>query len=134
MAGRVAGFLGLFLLAALTACIAEGPNDYAPKPVHASGKGVTACVLPEYPAAMLQKSRSGDVAVVVVVDKTGKPIEFAIPKSTDIAFFKAVKLVMPQWRFEPIIKDGKPLEKGAVFLRFTFTYDAKNPSVSYKVR
>lgn len=80
-------------------------------------------VKPAYPPALKSSGISGEVWAQFVVDETGRVDmrTFKALKSPDPQFTAAVKAVLPKWRLDPAIKQGKKVkqvvQQGFVFGR-----------------
>ena len=61
-----------------------------------------------YPADARDKKIEGDVVVEVIVDTEGKVAGAQIKKSVTPALDKAALTAARQWKFEPLVVDGKP--------------------------
>ncbi|MFT4198633.1 MAG: energy transducer TonB [Pseudoxanthomonas sp.] len=80
-------------------------RERAPQPI-ASSK-----VLPRYPASALRVGEGGTAVVDVVVGTDGVPVDVSIDarsgnRDLDRAALQAVR----QWRFQPALHDGKPVQ------------------------
>ena len=68
---------------------------------------------PAYPPALKSSGISGEVWAQFVVDETGRVDmrTFKALKSADPQFTAAVKAVLPKWRLDPAIKQGKKVKQ-----------------------
>jgi len=82
-------------------------------------------VKPAYPAALKSSGISGDVWAEFVVDETGHVDmqTFKSLNSPDPQLTAAAKAVLPQWRFDPAIRQGKRVRQ-VVQQAFEFTPDS----------
>ena len=65
--------------------------------------------VPEYPEAARRGGIEGVVALVVVVDKSGRVIELR-PLSGPQVLLEAAEKAVQQWRFAPFLVGGEPVE------------------------
>ena len=68
---------------------------------------------PQYPAALKRAGISGEVWAQFVVDTTGRVDmrTFKALKSSGLEFTAAVKAVLPTWRLDPAIRQGKKVKQ-----------------------
>jgi TonB family protein len=68
---------------------------------------------PRYPAALKKAGISGEVWAQFVVDTTGRVDmrTFKALKSSGLEFTAAVKAVLPTWRLDPAIRQGKKVKQ-----------------------
>lgn len=68
---------------------------------------------PRYPAALKRSGISGEVWAQYVVDTTGRVDmrTFKVLKSPGLEFTAAVKAVLPTWRLDPAIRQGKKVKQ-----------------------
>jgi protein TonB len=78
------------------------PPDRAPKPIFAPN--------PVYPPEDLEARIRGLVVLRVLVSKTGIPLEVAVEKRGRGHLTEAAVKAVRTWRFEPGVKDGRPME------------------------
>ena len=83
----------------LDAAFSLAEIDQRPRPVFQAQ--------PLYPAQMRGRKVEGTVAVIFVVDATGKVVDPRIEKSSHPAFEKPALDAVRQWKFEPAIKGGQ---------------------------
>ena len=76
-------------------------------------------VEPEYPEYARKKKLSATVEVRMVVDEAGVPQNIAVIKPLGNGFDEATIAAVNQWRFEPAMRDGKPV---AVSLQSEVTF------------
>lgn len=74
---------------------------------------------PEYPHELLVAGIEGTVVVDFTVNKKGKVVQPVIMQSHGDEFDRASLACIKRWRFEPILKDGKPTDAR---LRQTFEF------------
>lgn len=65
---------------------------------------------PEYPQDLLDAGIEGTVIIDFTVNKKGKVVEPLIVQSQGEEFDKASLACIKRWRFQPILKDGKPID------------------------
>lgn len=65
---------------------------------------------PEYPQDLLDAGIEGTVIIDFTVNKKGKVVEPLIVQSQGEEFDKASLACIKRWRFQPILKDGKPVD------------------------
>ena len=65
---------------------------------------------PVYPAELARKSMEGTVYILFVVDKTGRPRDLKIQKTTHPAFNEPALKAVKQWKFEPGKRKGQPVQ------------------------
>jgi TonB family protein len=65
---------------------------------------------PEYPQDLLDAGIEGTVIIDFTVNKKGKVVEPLIVQSQGEEFDKASLASIKRWRFQPILKDGKPVD------------------------
>jgi TonB family protein len=72
-----------------------------------------ASVKPRYPAALKSSGVGGEVWAQYVVDESGRVDmrKFKALKSSAPEFTAAVKEVLPTWRFEPAVKQGRKVKQ-----------------------
>lgn len=68
-------------------------------------------VMPKYPASALRSGETGTVLVLATIDRNGVPTDVSLDdrsgnRDLDRSALQAVR----QWRFQPALKDGKPVE------------------------
>jgi TonB family protein len=66
-------------------------------------------VEPEYPRAAREKRVQGSVILNVIVGKDGS-VEQLIPVTGDSELAPAAAAAVRQWRFKPLVRNGKPIE------------------------
>ena len=66
-------------------------------------------VEPEYPRAAREKRVQGSVVLNVIVSKDGS-VEQLVPVTGDSELAPAAAAAVRQWRFKPLVRDGKPIE------------------------
>lgn len=65
---------------------------------------------PEYPQKLLDAGIEGTVTIDFTVNKKGKVVQPLIVQSQGEEFDKASLACIKRWQFQPILKDGKPIE------------------------
>jgi TonB family protein len=79
---------------------------------------------PKYPAAALAAHQSGKIVLKVSVDAQGNPqsavVDTAEPPEAETIFGDTAIASVMQWRFNPGVRDGKPVG-GDVLVPFTFS-------------
>jgi protein TonB len=65
---------------------------------------------PLYPFDMRQKNVEGIVYVLFVVDQEGRVVNPTVEKSTHRAFEKPAIDAVRQWKFEPAVRNGRPVK------------------------
>jgi TonB family protein len=83
----------------------------------------TYCPMPEYSAEAREKKIEGDVSLEVTVGTDGKAHDIKITKTLFPSLDNKAVEVVKTWRFEPAMKDGKPVEKRTP-IRVAFLLDA----------
>lgn len=68
-------------------------------------------VMPKYPASALRSGDTGTVLVLATIDRNGVPTQVTLDdrsgnRDLDRSALQAVR----QWRFQPALRDGKPVE------------------------
>ncbi len=69
--------------------------------------------LPRYPATALRTGAEASVVLSIAVDANGVPTDIAVVErqgARDHALDRAAVETARQWRFEPAIRDGRPVE------------------------
>jgi TonB family C-terminal domain len=85
---------------------------------------------PAYPEDAFLHKQQGTVVLMVLVGKDGKPIRVKADPSTQAApsLVQAASDAAMQWRFDPEIRDGKPIESYAkVPVNFTLDNSREPP-------
>jgi len=82
--------------------------------VYKVGNGVSAPVplvrpQPAYDSADLARNVHGDVVLSVTVDPQGLPHDIHVLRPLDPAVDKKVMEALAKWKFQPGMKDGKPV-------------------------
>jgi TonB family protein len=65
---------------------------------------------PEYPESARQKGTEGIVLLRAVISQEGKPIGLKVLSSPDPELSKAATDAVTQWRYEPTLLNGEPIE------------------------
>lgn len=71
-------------------------------------------VPPQYPARALQRGRSGQVTLRFTIDVNGATKDIEVVESSSSVFEDAAVKALRQWRYVPLIEDGKPVERRGV--------------------
>lgn len=84
------------------------------EPVYDIGNGVSApklvkTVAAVYTADAMRRGVEGRVGLKCVVDRDGVPQQIAIVKPLDAELDEVAIKALAQWRFEPGMKDGRPV-------------------------
>jgi TonB family protein len=66
---------------------------------------------PVVPPVAASEGRPLEAVIAVTINKKGKPQNCAIESTNHPAFGQAALQAAKQWRFEPILENGKPVEK-----------------------
>jgi len=82
---------------------------------------------PVYPPAQLQSGASAVVALVLTLDDSGQVTDVSVVSSAGDDFDQAAIAAAKQLRFEPAVRDGKPVASKIPF-RFQFEPQAPAPS------
>jgi protein TonB len=64
---------------------------------------------PVYPSEVRAQRLEGVVAIIFVVDQTGKVSNARVEKSSHAAFEKPALDAVRKWKFEPAVRGGKPV-------------------------
>ncbi|MFA6598963.1 MAG: energy transducer TonB [Ignavibacteriaceae bacterium] len=98
------------------------PNDYTSVDQMPS---ILSDAKPIYPPQALKKNIEGKVWLKVLVEANGNPSSIQVMKSTDTIFDKAAIAAAKNYKFEPALKDDKPV---AVFVIIPFQFSlSKEP-------
>jgi protein TonB len=79
-------------------------------------------VKPRYPSAAREAGKSAVVILDCVVTREGRPSRVRVRTGGGAAFDRAAMTALRQWRFEPGLRDGKPVP---VRLEIELTFTAK---------
>ena len=93
------------------------PPVAAPAPPQASPADFkrTRFVPPTYPPQALARRQEGEVRVRITVDTTGRVVDASVESGTPPGVFDQAALnAVRKWRFEPIVKGGRPIEASVV--------------------
>lgn len=93
---------------------AEAPGSEEASDVHRIGGGVSAPVpvsrvQPKFPAGVPEGTQEARVMLKIVIGTEGEVAE-AEPLDGDPAFFEAAIEAVKQWKFQPGMKEGKPVK------------------------
>ncbi|MCJ7595546.1 MAG: TonB family protein, partial [Desulfobacterales bacterium] len=83
------------------------PTVEAPKPIHQ--------VFPVYPHELRQKGVEGEVKLRLLIDENGDVKGVDVVKSLHPYLDYAATMAFLQWKFEPILRKGKPVRVTSVF-------------------
>ncbi|MGE5414066.1 MAG: energy transducer TonB [Syntrophomonadaceae bacterium] len=75
--------------------------------------------MPVYPEAALKQRVRGEVVLRVEVSETGSPLKADVTKGVRADVDAAAVAAAMQWRFEPAVKNGRPVRTDAT-VRFAF--------------
>ena len=64
---------------------------------------------PKYPLRLIRNKVKGRVDIWVVIDERGKVTDYKVKSSTHLSFTKEVTRVIKKWKFNPAMKNGKPV-------------------------
>jgi protein TonB len=114
----------IVLLFSGSTLFAQDSSDNASEPVYEVGNGVTApkplyMPDPEYSEKARKKKINGTVTLAMIVTTEGTVREVKVTKSLDPGLDKQALAAVNKWKFEPAIKDGKPV---AVHLNTSVTF------------
>ena len=76
--------------------------------------------MPHYPPALRNQKVPGDATLLIVVDRSGRVVSAQIEQATHPDFGRASYTAALKWRFEPGLRNGKPVPF-RVRLPFEFT-------------
>lgn len=85
------------------------PDNHPPKLIYSENP-----IFPPGPRSSGRKNWALDIRVAFIVDETGAVREPAIRSSTDSFYDPLVLECVRKWRFEPAMKDGKPVSTEVV--------------------
>ena len=93
---------------------AQDAADKLPEGVYRPGQGVTApkatySPQPEYTDKARKQKINGTVVLTMVVTEEGKVRDVKVTKSLDRGLDKQAIAAVSTWKFEPGMKDGKPV-------------------------
>jgi periplasmic protein TonB len=74
---------------------------------------------PKYPPSRLNSGEGGTAIVEFTVDEHGIPRDFSVVRTDYLYFASHAIIAMRDWRFQPAMKNGKPI---AARLRIPFHY------------
>jgi protein TonB len=81
---------------------------------------------PKYPTALTDSGRNGDVAVDVLVKTDGTVANPVVKSSDDPAFSEEAVAAITQWKFQPAMVDGAPVEMHVeIPFKFRAPFDQK---------
>jgi protein TonB len=107
---------------AVTASLASSTPATAPavNEVSAADFKRTRFVAPTYPPQALSRGLEGEVRVRITIDTAGRVADAQVISGTPAGVFdQAAVNAVRKWRFEPVVKDGRPIEASvATTIRF----------------
>lgn len=102
--------------------IGQPASGEAPGTTGGDGLAYADAPAPRYPADALRRGWEGTVWLRVRVDEAGRPVEVEIERSSGHASLDraARQQVRDRWRFQPAVRDGRPVPAwGRVPIRFS---------------
>jgi protein TonB len=75
--------------------------------------------MPVYPERALKERARGLVVLKILVSEEGVPLQITVEKAARADLTKAAIAAAKQWRFEPALKDGRPV-RSFTTVRFPF--------------
>jgi len=130
---RRSGFIAMALLMTGAACVTQAATDHGKHANHAATQNLSfnSQVAPIYPAAAIKNKEQGTVILTMLVGADGKPQSFKVDPATQAApdLIKAAGDAAMTWRFNPRLKNGKPVE-GYARIPITFSLDSQVPAPS----
>ncbi len=97
------------------------PQDLETPPREGRALRVLYATRPQYPGIARRQGREGPVTLRVTIDEAGKPrdVKVVTGSGTPALDEEARRCVREEWRFEPALKDGKPISAtGLIIVRF----------------
>ena len=113
---RRIGFIGLSVLMAGSVFMVQASVQTATSKNASSNLSYNSQIQPVYPADAVENKQEGTVILKVLVDKAGTPIKAESQpntKATPSMVQSAINAAM-KWRFNPALKNGKPIESYAL--------------------
>ena len=112
---RRLGYLGLVVGMASCAFVVRAATHGGANQGASPNLSFNKTVQPAYPQDAVAHKQQGTVLLMVLVDRTGKPIRVKVDPSTQAApsLVQAAIGAAMQWRFNPAMKNGKPIESYA---------------------
>lgn len=106
------GFISLAAVMVTGAFAVHSATPPAPGQPASSGMTFASQTAPVYPEDALRNRQQGTVVLDVLVDTHGKPVSLSVHGQPDVApsLVKAASAAAMQWRFKPLIKDGKAVQ------------------------
>ena len=118
-------FSVLILIAANAAADGSTSKQVYAKPVDRSA--------PRYPSSELRKRQQGWVELNYVVTKAGDVVEPVVEASSGSRAFERVALdTVRNWRYEPAMLNGEPIQQCKTAVRISFALDGTQSEVSRK--
>ena len=109
MAKALVRAFGILAMAFATAAWAEEPEPTGPPVVPDKVGRPLERVAPVYPPAALRQALTGKVTAWVYVSAEGRVTRVRIRKSSHELFSDAAETALLQWKWQPALKDGKPI-------------------------
>jgi TonB family protein len=112
---------------------AEAASDPVPRvadpAARDSGPTYSALKPPRYPKEAFEAEQSGRLVLELEVDAEGKPLDVSVASSTNPGVFDAAAIdAVKGWKFNPALKDGKPVAaRVQVPICFSLTDDSDCP-------
>lgn len=103
-------------LQAEPAATVTGPPDLTPidfgQPLQGAQLRYAVAPPPPYPRDAIKAGAQGTVMLRVLVDVDGRPLEVVVERSSGHRSLdrEAVRQVQQRWRFEPAMRDGRPVQ------------------------
>ena len=97
------------------------PQDLETPPLEGRALRVLVATRPQYPGIARRQGREGPVTLRVAIDEAGRPrdVKVVTGSGTPALDEEARRCVREEWRFEPAVKDGKPVPAtGLILVRF----------------
>lgn len=90
---------------------------------------------PAYPAELIEDGQDGEVRIRATIDEEGRVKEAAVVSASHEAFGEAARAAVQQWRFQPAVRDGRPVLQTIVIpLQFRLSFqDRINALAGYPV-
>ncbi|MEW9623620.1 M56 family metallopeptidase [Rhodanobacter geophilus] len=109
---RRAGVAALAVLVAGSVFVAQAATNNRKA---SSNLTFNARIQPRYPEAAIKNKEQGTVVLKVLVSKDGRPLRIDVDPATKAApdLVESARETAMQWRFNPALKNGKPVEGSA---------------------
>ena len=127
-ANRWRGLLASLL--AVLACSAQAqgamPQSAFPGVPFVAGAPIREQAPFDYPREARQRGRAGTLLVAVLVDVDGVPLRhYIIAADPPLIFDAAINAAIPQFRFAPAMRDGKPTQYET---HLSLSFDPRRPA------